>query len=200
MQRYFLKRLGAAIPTLFIIVTLSFFITRWAPGGPFDQERALPPEIMANLQAAYGLDQPVWVQYTRYLRGLVHGDFGPSFRYKDFSVSELIVQGLPVTLELGTLALALALVVGIPLGILAALHRHSATDYVAISLAVLGIAVPPFVVLPLLGLVFGMALHWLPVAGWEPGSFATWCCPSSHCPCRRSPTSRGSRAAECSRR
>jgi oligopeptide transport system permease protein len=170
MPRYFLKRLGAAIPTLFIIVTLSFFITRWAPGGPFDEERALPPEIMASLQRAYGLDQPVWVQYTRYLRGVVHGDFGPSFRYKDFSVSELIAQGLPVTLELGTLALALALAVGIPLGTLAALHRHSATDYVAVSLAVLGIAVPPFVVLPLLGLIFGIALHWLPVAGWEPGS------------------------------
>ncbi len=170
MPRYFLKRLGAAIPTLFIIVTLSFFITRWAPGGPFDEERALPPEIMANLQRAYGLDQPVWVQYTRYLRGVVHGDFGPSFRYKDFTVRELIAQGLPVTLELGTLALALALAVGIPLGTLAALHRHSATDYVAVSLAVLGIAVPPFVVLPLLGLIFGIALHWLPVAGWEPGS------------------------------
>jgi oligopeptide transport system permease protein len=112
----------------------------------------------------------VWVQYTRYLRGLVHGDFGPSFRYKDFTVRELIAQGLPVTLELGTLALALALAVGIPLGTLAALHRHSATDYVAVSLAVLGIAVPPFVVLPLLGLIFGIALHWLPVAGWEPGS------------------------------
>jgi len=170
MPRYFLKRLGAAIPTLFIIVTLSFFITRWAPGGPFDEERALPPEIMASLQRAYGLDQPVWVQYTRYLRGVVHGDFGPSFRYKDFTVRELIAQGLPVTLELGTLALALALAVGIPLGTLAALHRHSATDYVAVSLAVLGIAVPPFVVLPLLGLIFGIALHWLPVAGWEPGS------------------------------
>jgi oligopeptide transport system permease protein len=170
MLRYFLKRLGAAIPTLFIIVTLSFFLTRWAPGGPFDEERRLQPEIMANLQRAYGLDQPVWVQYGRYLRGLAHGDFGPSFRYKDFTVSELIAQGLPVTLELGALAFALALGIGIPLGTFAALHRHSAMDSVAISLAVLGIAVPPFVMLPLLGLLFGVALHWLPVAGWEPGS------------------------------
>jgi oligopeptide transport system permease protein len=170
MPQYVLKRLAAAIPTLFIIVTLSFCLTRWAPGGPFDEERAPSPEIMANLERAYGLDQPVWVQYARYLRGLVHGDFGPSFRYKNFTVSELIAQGLPVTLQLGTLALALALVVGVPLGTFAALHRHSAVDSAALAVAVLGIAVPPFVVLPLLGLLFGIALHWLPVAGWEPGS------------------------------
>jgi oligopeptide transport system permease protein len=170
MPRYFLKRLGAAIPTLFIIVTLSFFLTRLAPGGPFDEERSLPPEIQANLQSAYGLDQPMWVQYTRYLRGLAHGDFGPSFRYKDFTVSELIAQGLPVTLEIGSIALSLALALGIPLGTIAALRRHSATDHLAISLAVLGIAIPSFVVLPLLALLFGVTLHWLPVAGWEPGS------------------------------
>ena len=170
MPRYFLKRLGAAIPTLFIIITLSFFLTRLAPGGPFDEERALPPEIMANLQSAYGLDQPMWVQYARYLKGLAHGDFGPSFRYKDFTVSELIAQGLPVTLQIGAIAMILALAIGIPLGTVAALRKHSATDYVAVSLAVLGIAVPSFVVLPLLALLFGITLHWLPVAGWEPGS------------------------------
>jgi oligopeptide transport system permease protein len=170
MPRYFAKRLGAALPTLFIIVTLSFFLTRLAPGGPFDEERSLPPEIQANLQSAYGLDRPIWVQYTRYLRGLAHGDFGPSFRYKDFTVSELIAQGLPVTLEIGSLALTLALALGIPLGTIAALRRHSATDHLAISLVVLGIAIPSFVVLPLLALLFGVTLHWLPVAGWEPGS------------------------------
>jgi oligopeptide transport system permease protein len=112
----------------------------------------------------------VWVQYGRYLRAISHGDFGPSFRYKDFTVSELIAQGLPVTLELGSIAMALALAIGIPLGTLAALRRHSATDHVAMSLAVLGIAIPSFVVLPLLGLIFGITLHWLPVAGWEPKS------------------------------
>ncbi len=170
MPRYFLKRLGAAIPTLLIIVTLSFFLTRLAPGGPFDEERSLPPEIMANLERAYGLDRPMWVQYVRYLRGLAHGDFGPSYRYKDFTVNELIAQGLPVTVEIGSIALALALLVGVPLGTIAALRRHSATDYLAVSLAVLGIAIPSFVVLPLLALLFGVALHWLPVAGWEPGS------------------------------
>jgi oligopeptide transport system permease protein len=170
MLRYFLRRLAGAIPTLFIIVTLSFFLVRIAPGGPFDEERSLPPEIMANLQSAYGLDQPVWAQYVRYMRGVLHGDFGPSFRYKDFTVTELIAQGFPVTLELGTVALALALAVGIPLGAFAALHRNSAADYAAVALAAAGIAIPSFVLLPLLALLFGVYLHWLPVAGWEAGS------------------------------
>jgi oligopeptide transport system permease protein len=167
MLRYFLRRLAGAIPTLFIIVTLSFFLVRIAPGGPFDEERSLPPEILANLQSAYGLDQPVWAQYVRYMRGVVHGDFGPSFRYKDFTVTELIAQGFPVTFELGTIALALALAIGIPLGAFAALHRNSAADYATVSLAVAGIAIPSFVLLPLLALLFGVYLHWLPVAGWE---------------------------------
>jgi oligopeptide transport system permease protein len=167
MVRYFLRRLAGAIPTLFIIVTLSFFLVRIAPGGPFDEERSLPPEIMANLEKAYGLDQPVWAQYLRYMRGVVHGDFGPSFRYKDFTVTELIAQGFPVTFELGTIALALALAIGIPLGAFAALHRNSAADYATVSLAVAGIAIPSFVLLPLLALLFGVYLHWLPVAGWE---------------------------------
>jgi oligopeptide transport system permease protein len=170
MLRYFLMRLGSAIPTLFIIVTLAFFLIHTAPGGPFDQEQTLPPEIMANLQNAYGLDQPLLVQYSHYLGGLLHGNFGPSFKYKDFSVTELIGQGFPVTLELGAAALALALGLGIPAGIFAALHQNSAADYAAMSLAVAGIAVPAFVVLPFLGLLFGIYLHWLPVAGWEPGS------------------------------
>jgi oligopeptide transport system permease protein len=170
MLRYFARRLGAAIPTLFVIVTLSFFLTRLAPGGPFDQERTLPPEIMANLDSAYGFDRPLWVQYGRYLRGLAHGDFGPSFRYKDFTVTELIRQGLPVTLEIGSLALLLALALGIPIGTFAALHRNAAADYVTVALAVTGIAIPSFVVLPLLALCFGIYLRWLPVAGWEPHS------------------------------
>jgi oligopeptide transport system permease protein len=170
MLRYFLMRLGSAIPTLFIIVTIAFFLTRAAPGGPFDQEQTLPPEIMANLQNAYGLDQPILVQYGHYLGALFHGDFGPSFKYKDFTVTELIGQGFPVTLQLGAMALALALGLGIPAGIFAALRQHSAADFAAMSLAVVGVAIPSFVVLPFLGLLFGIHLHWLPVAGWEPGS------------------------------
>jgi oligopeptide transport system permease protein len=170
MLRYFLTRLAGAVPTLFIIVTVAFFLIRAAPGGPFDQEQALPPEIMANMQRAYGLDRPIWIQYGRYLEGLAHGDFGPSFKYKDFSVTELIGQGLPVTLELGAIAMVLAMVLGVPIGTLAALHHNRAADYATMALAVAGIAVPSFVVLPFLGLLFGIHLHWLPVAGWEPGS------------------------------
>jgi oligopeptide transport system permease protein len=170
MVRYFLMRLATAIPTLLIIVTLTFFIMRAAPGGPFDQEQTLAPDIMANLQNAYGLDQPVWRQYLRYMGSLTHGDFGPSFKYKDFTVTELIKQGFPVTLRLGSIAIALALLLGIPLGVLAAVRHNTALDYATMSLAVLGIAIPAFVLLPTLGLLFGIYLHWLPVAGWEPGS------------------------------
>jgi oligopeptide transport system permease protein len=165
MTRYFFKRLAGAIPTLFIIITAAFFLMRAAPGGPFDQEQALPPEILANLQAAYGLDLPIPAQFVRYLRALLHGDFGPSFKYKDFTVTELIGQGFPVTLQLGSIALLLALSIGMPLGTFAALHHDSAADVATMSLAVVGIAV-----LPLLGLFFGIHLHWLPVAGWEAGS------------------------------
>jgi oligopeptide transport system permease protein len=170
MIRYFLKRLGGAIPTLAVIITLTFFLIRVAPGGPFDQEQSLPPEILANLQNAYGLDQPMWRQYARYVGALAHGDFGPSFKYKDFTVTELIGQGFPVTLEIGAIALSLALALGIPIGTFAALRQNSAADYAAMSLAVLGFAIPSFVVLPFLGLLFGIYLRWLPVAGWEPGS------------------------------
>jgi oligopeptide transport system permease protein len=170
MIRYFLSRLAGAIPTLFIIVTVTFFLMRAAPGGPFDQEQTLPPEIMANLQSAYGLDRPIWAQFGRYLAALAHADFGPSFKYKDFTVTELIRQGFPVTLELGLIALGMALIVGIPSGVFAALHHNSAADYATMSLAVLGVAIPTFVVLPFLGLLFGIYLQWLPIAGWEPGS------------------------------
>src|SRR3984885_421488 len=167
MLRYFLIRLAGAVPTLFIIVTSSFFLIRAAPGGPFDQEQTLPPEIMANLESAYGLNQPVLTQYGRYLRALAHGDFGPSFKYKDFTVTELIGQGFPVTFELGILALLLALSIGIPLVTFAALHHNSGADTAVMSLAVAGIAIPSFVVLPFLGLLFGVYLHWLPVSGWD---------------------------------
>jgi oligopeptide transport system permease protein len=170
MIRYFLKRLAGAVPTLFAIITITFFLVRAAPGGPFDQEQSLPRTVVLNLEAAYGLDQPVWVQYGRYMAALAHGDFGPSFKYKDFNVTELIAQGLPVSFGLGAIAMALALLAGISIGTFAALHHNSAADYLTMTLAVAGIAIPSFVLLPLLGLVFGIYLHWLPVAGWEPMS------------------------------
>jgi oligopeptide transport system permease protein len=173
MMRYVLRRLAAAIPTLLIIITASFFLMRLAPGGPFDRSQRLPADVSAHLEQAYGLDQPLPVQYLRYLEGLAHGDFGPSFRYHDFTVTGLIAQGLPVTLELGTLALLLALGLGIPAGLLAALRRETLADRGVMTLVALGIAVPSFVLLPALMLLFGVKLRWLPVAGYEPGASRT---------------------------
>ena len=166
---FVLRRLLAAIPTLALIVALSFALTRIAPGGPFDEEQAIAPEIRANLEAAYGLDQPAWVQFGRYVQGLLHGDFGPSFKFRDFTVGELIAGGLPVSLSLGLAAMAVALGLGIPAGAWAALSRGGAADRAVMSLAVAGISIPVFVVAPLLALVFGIWLRWLPVAGWVPG-------------------------------
>ena len=132
------RRLLGAIPTLAIIVALSFLLTRLAPGGPFDEEQALPPEIRANLEAAYGLDQPAAVQFGRYVSGLLRGDFGPSFKFRDFTVTELIVSGLPVSLTIGIAALSLALALGVPAGIWAALVRGRAADRLTMTLAVAG--------------------------------------------------------------
>jgi oligopeptide transport system permease protein len=167
MFYYALRRIAVVIPTLLILVTLSFFVIRLAPGGPFDQEQSLPPEVRANLEAAYGLDKPLISQYVRYVSGIAHGELGISFKFKDFSVGELISQGLPVSLTLGFGALVLALFFGIPLGILAALHRDTTVDHATLGVAILGVALPSFVVGPLLALTFGLYLHWLPVAGWE---------------------------------
>jgi oligopeptide transport system permease protein len=170
MLRYAFRRIAGVIPTLLVIITASFFIVRLAPGGPFDQEQTLSPQVRANLDAAYGLDRPIAVQYCRYLRALAHGDFGPSFRQRDFSVTDLIAQGLPVSSALGIAAIALAILVGIPLGIAAAVWKQTAVDVGVTSLVVLGIALPGFVTGPLLALIFGVYLHWLPVAGWEEGA------------------------------
>jgi oligopeptide transport system permease protein len=163
------RRLLGAVPTLAIIVALSFLLTRLAPGGPFDEEQALPPEIRANLEAAYGLDQPVAVQFGRYVTGLLRGDFGPSFKFRDFTVSELIASGLPVSLTIGLAALLLALGLGVPAGIWAAVARGRWPDRLLMGFAVAGISVPVFVVAPFLALAFGIWLRWLPVAGWVPG-------------------------------
>jgi oligopeptide transport system permease protein len=170
MFGYAIRRLAGALPTLLVIVTAAFFLMRLAPGGPFDDEQTLAPEIAANLEAAYGLDQPVLVQYRNYLGGLLRGDLGPSFRYKDFDVSELIAQGLPITAGLGAAALVLAVIAGVPLGMLAGRRRNRASDHVVMGVALAGIAVPNFVVAPLLALVFGVLLGWLPVSGWESGN------------------------------
>jgi oligopeptide transport system permease protein len=170
MLRYALGRLLGIVPTLLVIITAAFFVMRLAPGGPFDEEQQIPPEIKANLQAAYGLDQPMLVQYGRYLQGLARGDLGPSFKYKDYRVAELIARGLPVTLLIGTLALMLAVALGVPLGLAAGLRHDGPLDHAVMGVALVGIAIPGFVIAPVLALVFGVQLGWLPVAGWEPGN------------------------------
>ena len=166
MLRFAAKRLIGAIPTLFLIVTFSFFLMRIAPGGPFDRERIVPPEIEARLIHAYHLDDPLWKQYLRYLGDLVQGDFGPSLKYKDFTVTELIAEGFPVSMRLGGLAVLIALLVGVSTGTIAALRQNSGTDYAAMGVAMTGIIIPNFVMAPLLTLVFGLWLSWLPVGGW----------------------------------
>ena len=170
MFGYAIRRLAGALPTLLVIVTVAFFLMRLAPGGPFDDEQTLAPEIAANLEAAYGLDQPILVQYRNYLGGLLRGDLGPSFRYKDFEVSELIARGLPITAGLGAAALLLAVITGVPLGMLAGRRRNRTSDHLVMGVALAGIAIPNFVVAPLLALVFGVLLGWLPVSGWESGN------------------------------
>jgi oligopeptide transport system permease protein len=160
------------VPTLFVIVTIAYFLMRAAPGGPFDSDRVLPPAIEKNVLAAYNLDLPLWQQYLKYVGGLLQGDFGPSFRVRDFTVAELIVSGFPASLQVGGLAILLAIVIGISLGAFAALRQNTAADYAVMGVAMTGIAVPNFVMAPLLTLVFGVYLSLLPVAGWGDGSFA----------------------------
>ncbi|MGY6629478.1 MAG: oligopeptide ABC transporter permease OppB [Wenzhouxiangella sp.] len=167
MLNYSLKRLASAIPTLFLLITFAFFLIRIAPGGPFDGERALPPDIEANLAAKYHLDEPLPLQYLRYLWQIVRLDFGPSFHYLDWTVNDLIAQGAPVSFTLGGLALLLALAVGIPIGAWAALRQNRPGDYAVMSIAMVGISIPNFVVAPLLILLFAIGLGWLPAGGWE---------------------------------
>jgi oligopeptide transport system permease protein len=167
---YVTRRILTGIPTLLVIVTVAFFMMRIAPGGPFDRERALPPEIEKNVLAAYDLDQPLVVQYGDYLLGVLHGDFGPSFKYRDFTVAELLWTGFPASLKVGGLAIALAVLLGITLGTLAALRQNSGVDYAVMATAMTGITIPNFVMAPLLTLIFGVWLGWLPVAGWSGGA------------------------------
>jgi oligopeptide transport system permease protein len=166
MWRFIWQRLLQAIPVLLAVVTATFFLVRFAPGGPFDQEKSVIPEVKRALEAQYRLDQPLIAQYGSYLRDLLHGDFGPSFKYPGRSVNELIVAGFPATAELGFYALLVALVVGIGAGVVASLRPNTWSDYLPMSLAMTGISMPMFLLGPLLVLVFGIWLDWLPVSGW----------------------------------
>jgi oligopeptide transport system permease protein len=170
MISYILRRLLSSIPTLFVIVTLSFFLIRVAPGGPFDLEQPLEPTVLANLRAIYRLDDPLWLQYANYLGSLLKGDFGPSFFFRDQSINELFAKGLPVSMFLGFSALALAVVVGMALGVIAAFRQNKAADYTVVGMATAGITIPTFVTAPLFQVVFGLWLAWLPVGGWNNGA------------------------------
>jgi oligopeptide transport system permease protein len=166
-----LRRLLSAIPTLVLVVTISFFLIRLAPGGPFDLERPLEAKIMENLRRIYRLDQPLYAQYWLYLTALLRGDFGPSFYFRDFTIAELFAKGLPVSMRLGASALGLALALGGAFGVVAAFRHDSAADHTMMGVASFGITVPNFVVAPALQILFGLWLAWLPVGGWNDGSW-----------------------------
>ena len=170
MLRFVLIRFASAVPTLFLVVTISFFLVRFAPGGPFSLERPLPPQIMQNMMRAYRLDEPLWRQYATYLWNVAHGDFGPSYIYRDFSVGQLILQSLPYSLKLGSLALLLAVLGGIAAGLAAALRQNGIVDYAVMAFATAGVTIPNFVVAPVLTLLFAVTLAWLPGGGWGDGS------------------------------
>ncbi len=184
MAGYVLRRFLGALPTLFIIVTLTFFMMHAAPGGPFDSNRRLPPEVEHNIKAAYNLDKPVYEQYLIYLDRLAHGDLGPSFKNKDFTVAQLIGIGLPVSATIGLSAMALAIFLGTLLGIWAALRQNHWQDYSVMTIAMIGITIPSFVTAPILSLIFGVygvSLFGhefsLPVGGWNGGALANMILP-----------------------
>ncbi len=171
MLRYAFHRLLTAIPILWIAITACFLLLRVAPGGPFDEERPLPAKILANVQAHYNLDKPLIEQYWLYITGVINGDLGPSFTTEDFSVAELIGIGLPYTFTIGGSALLLALILGVISGVIAALNQNRAPDYALVVLVMTGLILPNFLIAPILQLIFGVNLGWLPVGGWGDGSF-----------------------------
>ena len=170
MLAFILRRLAIAVPTMLIIIVVSFFVIQLAPGSPFDAEADLDPQIIANIRAAYNLDKPVWEQLWLYLVNLAHGDFGPSFTYKELSATDIIATGLPVSVKLGLAAITIGLLFGLLLGIIAAIHQNGAMDYSVMTLSMTGVAIPTFVTAPFLALFFGLYLGWLPISGWDGGA------------------------------
>ena len=177
MLRYIGRRLLIAVPTLFLVVTLAFFMMRAAPGGPFDLDRKLSPEIERNIEAKYGMNKPLLAQYGDYLAGVARGDLGPSLKYKDKSVLDILKENYPVSLRLGLTAILLAAAIGISLGVIAALRQNRLADNGVMALAILGVCVPTFVTAPLLVLVFASRLGWFPIAGWDKGAVANMVLP-----------------------
>lgn len=170
MLKFILKRILEAIPTLLVLITISFFLMRFAPGNPFSSERPLPPEVMANINAKYGLDKPVATQYLTYLVNVLHGDFGPSFKYKDFSVNELVFSALPVSAKVGLAAFIFTVILGVLIGTLAAIRQNSWFDYIIMATSMIGVVMPSFVLAPILIYVFSIKLGWFPAGGWQDGS------------------------------
>lgn len=166
MLRFIANRLLQAIPVLLVVISVTFLLIHSAPGGPFSAEKAVPPEVARALEAQYNLDQPLWQQYISYLGDVIEGDFGPSFKYSGRTVNELIAAGLPVTAELALYAMLVALIIGISAGVLAAVRPNTMQDYLPMSAAMLGICMPSFLLGPILVLVFGIHLEWLPISGW----------------------------------
>ncbi|WP_312527465.1 oligopeptide ABC transporter permease OppB [Paracoccus sp. (in: a-proteobacteria)] len=167
MLNYVIKRIAVAVPTLLLLIVISFLLMHAAPGGPFTQERALPPQVLANLNAKYGLDDPLWRQILTYVWGIVaHFDFGPSFVYPDRSVNQIIASGFPVTLTYGAIAFVFSVVVGVGLGVAAAIRQNSWLDYLAIGISIGAQVLPNFVMAPILVLIFTLWLGWLPGGGW----------------------------------
>ncbi len=172
MFSFVVRRLAVAIPTLLVLVIISFILMYSAPGGPFNSERPLPPEVLANIQAKYGLDQPFWRQIVNYVWGVVSSfDFGPSFQYKDRSVNDIIAQGFPVTLTYGFWSFVVAVSVGVSLGVAAAIRQNSWLDYLAVGISVGAQVLPNFVMAPILVLTFTLWLGWLPGGGWNGGQW-----------------------------
>ena len=171
MLKLIFKRLLEAIPTLLVLVTISFFMMRLAPGSPFTSERGYPPEVMANIEAKYHLNEPLTTQYMSYWKSLAQGDLGPSFKYKDYSVNELLAQAFPVSVKLGLYAFILALVLGVTFGVIAALRQNSWLDYLLMTFSMTGVVIPSFVTAPILILLFAVTLRWLPGGGWNNGAF-----------------------------
>ncbi|CAL8476134.1 oligopeptide ABC transporter permease OppB [Caballeronia sp. S22] len=167
MWSYTLRRVLLTLPTLLIVVTVCYLLLHATPGGPFDGERKVSAEVLANLQAKYHLGEPLWKQYLFYLDGLLHGDLGASFRYADWSVNDLVLRALPVSLTIGGVSMLLAIVIGVALGVVAALRRNSIADYALMLVSNAGNAFPSFVLGPVLILVFAILLKWLPAGGWN---------------------------------
>ena len=167
MLAIFIKRVFMAIPVLLAVATMTFFLIKLAPGGPFDAEKAVSPQVLKNLNAVYNLDASEWEQYTDYMTGVIQGDFGPSFSYPGRSVAEMISTGLPVTLELALYAMLIAMIIGGFSGVIAAVNRNTVFDYIPMTIAMIGICMPTFLLGPLLVLIFGINLELLPVAGWD---------------------------------